>query len=310
MAGFFKCLDKFMFYKAALRLCVLLIVAFAVLTPGTRAQAAQIVRDIRVEGTERVEPATVISYMDVKVGEPLDQDALDRTLKSLFATGLFADVKVDHENGVIIVHVMENPVINEIAFEGNERIKDEELLAEVQLRPRQVFTRTKVQSDVSRLYQVYRRNGRFSVNIEPKIIRLDQNRVNLVFEIQEGDVTKVKSIRFVGNRRYDDDRLRTEISTKESAWYRFISADDRYDPDRLSYDQEMLRKFYLSQGYADFTLVSAVAELAEDKKHFYVTFTIDEGNRYKVGKVKIVSALRDFDANVLNYKINIKSGEW
>lgn len=273
------------------------------------AQAAAI-RDIRIEGTERIEPSTVMSYLDVKPGDEMSPENLDRALKALFATGLFADVSLRQENDSLVVAVIENPVINEIAFEGNDRLKDEELLAEIQLRPRQVFTRTKVQSDLSRLYQLYRRSGRFSVNIEPKIIKLDQNRVNLVFEVQEGDVTYVETIKFVGNERFDDDRLRSELSTKEKAWYRFISADDRYDPDRLEFDKELLRKFYLSKGYADFNIISAVAELSPDKSGFFVTFTLDEGPRYKLGKVAINSTIRDFDAKPLNESLTVSSGEW
>lgn len=271
---------------------------------------AESLKQIVINGTERVEPSTVTSYMDIKVGDELDPTASDRVLKSLFATGLFADVKVSGTSGVMTVDVVENPLINQIAFEGNEKIEDSELLAEIQLRPRQVFTRTKVQSDVTRLYQIYRRQGRFSVIIEPKVIRLDQNRVNLVFEVQEGDVTKVESIRFVGNKNYDDSKLRSQISTKESAWYRFISSDDRYDPDRLSYDQEMLRNFYLSQGYADFQILSAVAELSPDKKGFYITITVEEGQRYKVSEIKFASDLKDFDANTLTQHVTFEGGDW
>lgn len=274
------------------------------------ASAQGVVREIRVDGSERVEPATVMSYMDLKVGDPMTREALDASLKSLFATGLFADVTLSQEGDTVVVNVIENPVINEIAFEGNDKIKDDELLAEIQLRPRQVFTRTKVQSDVSRLYQVYRQNGRFSVNIEPKVIRLDQNRVNLVFEIEETGVTTIKTISFVGNERFDDDRLRSEISTKETAWYRFLTSDDRYDPDRLAYDQEQLRRFYLSQGYADFRILSAVAELSKERENFFITFTLEEGERYKVGKVGVDSRLRNFDANVLNDQITFKQGDW
>ncbi len=290
-------------------LCAVLTAAILLPYVGV-AQAQEVVQEIRVEGSERVEPATIISYMDLKIGDEITREGLDTTLKSLFATGLFADVGLNQEGGVLLVSVIENPVINEIAFEGNDKIKDEELLGEIQLRPRQVFTRTKVQSDVSRLYQVYRRNGRFSVNIEPKVIRLDQNRVNLVFEIEESGVTTVKNIGFVGNERFDDDRLRAEISTKEEAWYRFLSSDDRYDPDRLAYDQEQLRKFYLSQGYADFRLLSAVAELSSDRENFFITFTIEEGARYKVGEIKTDSKLRNFDAGVLSDQIVFKTGDW
>ncbi len=293
-----------------IRALLALIALAAVFILPQSAQAQQVIREIRVQGAERIEPATVLSYLDVRVGDELSRENLDRALKSLFATGLFSDVALDQSGDILIVNITENPIINQIAFEGNDQVEDEELMAEIQLRPRQAFTRTKVQSDVTRLYQIYRRNGRFSANIEPKLIKLDQNRVDLVFEIEEGPVTKIQSIRFVGNKRFDDERLRAEISTKETAWYRFITADDRYDPDRLSYDQELLRKFYLSQGYADFELVSAVAELSSDRDHFFITFTLQEGDRYKFGKIETKSAIRDFNTSVIKDKITIKQGDW
>ena len=274
------------------------------------AQAQTLIREIQIRGAERVEPATIESYLDLNVGDPMTRETLDSGLKSLFSTGLFADVTLTQQGSALVVDVLENPVINQIAFEGNDKVEDDSLLAEIQMRPRQVFTRTRVQSDVSRLYQVYRRNGRFSVNIEPKVIKLDQNRVDLVFEIEEGEVTKVESIRFVGNKKYDDDRLRSEISTKESSWYRFVSNSDRYDPDRLSFDEELLRRFYLSQGYADFRVLSAVSELSDEKDRFFVTFTLEEGARYRVADVSINSQLRNFDAEVLRPEINLESGEW
>lgn len=271
---------------------------------------AATVKQIVINGSERIEKSTISSYMDLKVGDEIGATTTDHVLKNLFATGLFADVRVNNNNGVVTVNVVENPIINQIAFEGNDKIDDSDLLAEIQMRPRQVFTRKKVQSDVSRLYQIYRRQGRFSVVIDPKVIKLDQNRVNLVFEIQEGDVTKVKGIRFVGNRHYDDSKLRGVISTKEAAWYRFLSSDDRYDPDRLAYDQELLRNFYLSQGYADFQILSAVAELSSNKDDFYITFTVQEGERYKVADVKFASELKNFDPEVLRKDITFKSGDW
>ncbi|MCB1782889.1 MAG: outer membrane protein assembly factor BamA [Alphaproteobacteria bacterium] len=291
----------------------ILTLCFAVATicvPFAAQAAQQTIKKIQVNGAQRVEASTVLSYMDLKSGDQINSEKADQALKSLFATGLFADVKLNYQDGTLNVNVIENPLINKIAFEGNDKIKDEELLSEIQLRPRQVFTRTKVQSDVSRLYQIYRRQGRFSVNIEPKVIELDQNRVNLVFEIQEGDVTKVESIRFVGNRHYSDDKLRSAISTKESAWYRFLSSDDRYDPDRLSYDQELLRNFYLSQGYADFQILSADAELSDDRKGFFITFTLEEGNRYKVSGTEVVSHIRNLEGNTLNKEVKLEEGDW
>jgi outer membrane protein insertion porin family len=292
-----------------LTFCLAASAAIIVANPSP-AWSAQNVKRIEINGAQRIEETTISSYMDLKIGDAIDSAKTDKVIKNLFATGLFADVKVENQNGVIKISVVENPLINKIVFEGNKKIKNEELLSEVQLRERQVFTRTKVQSDVTRLNQLYRRQGRFSVSIQPKIIRLDQNRVNLVFEIQEGEVTKVKSVRFVGNTVYSDDKLRSVISTKEDAWFRFLSNNDRYDPDRLSYDRELMRDYYLEQGYADFQILSAVAELSNNKDSFFVTLSIEEGKRYKVGKTNIQSDLRNFDANVLNENINLEEGDW
>ncbi len=274
------------------------------------AYAAQQVTKIEISGAQRIEESTIASYMDLKIGDNVDSEATDRALKSLFATGLFADVKVSASGGLVSVKIIENPVINIISFEGNDKIKDDELLSEIQQRPRQVFTRAKVQSDVARLYQIYRRQGRFSVLIQPKIIRLDQNRVNLVFEIHEGDITKIKSIRFVGNEHYSDRKLRSVISTKESSWYKFMTSSDRYDSDRLSFDQELVRDYYLSKGYVDFKVISAVAELSNDKSGFFITFTVEEGQRYKVEGTEIVSSIRNFDADILNTSITFDEGDW
>lgn len=290
-------------------LAVVAALAVFFLTAG-HARAEGRIAAIKVAGNERVEPETILSYMDVRQGDPLTQDSLDRIVKSLYRTGLFADVSAIPQGDTILVRVAENPVINEIAFEGNDKMKDEDLLAEIMIRPRQVFTRTKVQNDVTRLYDLYRRDGRFSVSIDPKVIKLDQNRVNLVFEIDEGAVTKVRTVRFVGNRHFSDDALRGEINTRESHWYSFISADDRYDPDKLAYDGEMLRRFYLSQGYADFRLVSSSAELSQDRQSFYITFTVDEGERYKIGKIDILSSVRGFDPNGLKKYVNFEVGDW
>ncbi len=268
------------------------------------------VKGVSIVGAQRIEKETILTYMELKPGDTITQDTLNKGLKSLFATGLFADVSLEEKNGTLIVHVIENPLINEIAFEGNKRISDDELLAETRLRPRQVFTRTKVQNDVTRLYQVYRRSGRFSATIDPKVIRLDQNRVNLVFEVDEGPVTKVGSIHFIGNKRFDDDRLRSEITTKEQRWYRFFNSSDRYDPDRLSYDLELLRRFYLSEGYADFRILSSSAELSEDKTSFFLTVSLEEGERYKIDNIAIDSQLRYFDATGLKDTVEFLQGDW
>lgn len=277
---------------------------------ATHGYAQSRISDIRVIGTQRIEPATVISYMGISTGEPLTDENLDEALKNLYRTGLFADIVVRRFDNTVEVSVEENPVINSVVFEGNDKIKDEELKAEIQLRERQVFTRSKVQSDLQRLYQLYQRNGRFSVVIDPKIIKLDQNRVNLVFEIEENEVSKVRSIEFIGNRRYSDSSLKEEISTKESRWYKILFANDRYDPDRINYDQELLRRFYLGQGYVDFRVLSANAELSRNDGDFYVTFTVEEGQRYKTGKITIDSAIKKVDTQKLYSEVTLEEGDW
>lgn len=271
---------------------------------------AENIRAIKVEGSQRIEPATVLSYINVQPGDPFDAELLNNALKSLYGTGMFADVSLYQESSDLVIVVVENPIINEIRFEGNDKIKDENLLSEVQLRPRTVLTRTKVQTDVERLQELYRLSGRFSAVIDPKIIMLDQNRVNLVFEINEGPTTYISRIRFIGNKQFDDADLQKVVRSKEDRWWRVWSSDDKYDPDRLNYDRELLRKFYLDNGYADFFVENAIAELSPDRENFYVTFLLNEGIRYKVGDVRIESNIPELQADTLKSVVTFEKGEW
>ncbi|MGE4528376.1 MAG: outer membrane protein assembly factor BamA [Rhodospirillaceae bacterium] len=272
---------------------------------------AQNIANIRVEGTQRIEDATIRSYMAVKEGDPIDAERINQSLKSLFATGLFADVRIRRDGDDLVVAVVENPVINRVAFEGNKRVKDEDLQAEVRLRPRSVYTRTRVLADVERIQEVYRRSGRYGVTVEPKVIQHDQNRVDVAFEINEGPVTYVRKISFNGNRHYDDSKLRDQLLTKEEAWYRFLSNTDTYDPQRMAFDKEKLRRFYLAHGYADFSIVSAVAELSADREYFFLTFTLDEGERYEIAKIGIETTLPQLDdPNVLRSNLTFEEGDW
>ena len=286
--------------------------AAAQATPPAASPAAsgEVIRGVQIKGTERIDPATVRSYMKLDAGDRFTPEGLDATLKGLYATGLFTNVDLSREGGILIVTVRENPVINQVTFEGNDALDTEALQQEIQLRSRSVFTRTRVQEDTQRLLDLYRRSGRFAAVVEPKIVELEQNRVDLVFEISEGDKTLVKRVAFVNNRAFSESRLRGVLSTKESAWYRLLSADDVYDPDRLTYDEELLRQFYLEQGYADFRVTSTVAELAPDKSGFFITMTIDEGQRYKVGKVAFVSEIPRVDGASLAPLSKVESGAW
>ncbi|MGQ0674935.1 MAG: outer membrane protein assembly factor BamA [Rhodospirillales bacterium] len=265
---------------------------------------------VRIEGSQRVEPETVQSYLSVRPGDPFEAEKINASLKGLFATGLFADVTLRREGNTLVVRVVENPIVNRVAFEGNRKMENKELENEISLRPRVVYTRTKVQNDTKRLLDIYRRSGRFAASVEPKIIQLEQNRVDVVYEINEGSVTDVKSIRFIGNKSYGDSKLRSTIQTKESTWYRFLSADTNYDPDRLTFDRELLRRFYLREGYADFRVVSAVAELTPDRSEFFITFTVDEGDRYKYGVVDLTTQFKNLDLNAIRANVLAVEGEW
>ncbi|MGC2415913.1 MAG: outer membrane protein assembly factor BamA, partial [Stellaceae bacterium] len=278
--------------------------------PATPAAALGTITSVRIEGIQRIEPETVRSYLLLKPGDAWDAERVDRSLKALFATGLFADVKLVRDGSVLVVKAVENPIINRIAFEGNSKLADKDLNGEIQLRPRVVYTRTRVQNDVRRILELYRRHGRFAATVEPKVIQLSENRVDLVFEINEGPSTGVRSINFVGNREFGDGTLRGVIETKESRWYRFLSTSDTYDPDRLTYDRELLRKFYLSEGYADFRVVSAVAELTPDRDGFVVTFTVDEGERYRFGKVDVEIKLKDLPREAVLPLLTVQPGDW
>jgi outer membrane protein insertion porin family len=276
-----------------------------------RSDTETLAKNIVVEGAQRIDPATIISYMDIKPGDKYTQSDLSFALKNLYDTGLFADVNVLQKKNDLVVTVLENPIINRVAFEGNSEIDDAELASEISTRPRGVYVRKQIRSDVDRINNLYRRSGRYSVEVTPKIIRLDQNRIDLAFEITEGEVSRIQGIKFVGNEIYDDEKLRAEISSKEDKWYRFISASDRYDPDRLSYDQELLRRFYLKNGYADFRILSANAELTSNKEDFFITVTVDEGERYKVSNVSVdASQLRDVSDDQLSDSITIKQNDW
>jgi outer membrane protein insertion porin family len=277
-------------------------------TVQAQARRGDVIQRIAVEGTNRIDPETVGSYLLVKVGEPYDAAKVDQSLKALYATGLFADVTIRRDGNTLVVRVIENPIINRIAYEGNRKLKDSDIAAEVPLRARSVYSKASVEAAVKRILELYRATGRFGATVTPKIIELPQNRVNLVFEINEGDITAIRRIRFVGNRYFSDGDLREEIETKESAFWRFFGTSDVYDADKLSADREKLRKFYLSRGFADMRVVSAVAELTPDKTAFFITFTIHEGDRYRFGKIDVVSNLKGVQADQFKGGLRAREG--
>jgi outer membrane protein insertion porin family len=270
------------------------------------------IRSIAVRGNERLEPETVRAYANLSPGQSYTPETLDTALKDLYATELFADVVITGaETGNLVITVRENPVINRIVLEGNKRLKSDKILPEIKLAPRQIFTRSKVRSDVERIVELYRRQGRFAARVEPKIVQLDQNRVDLVFEIFEGDKSKVRRINIIGNEAFADDRLRKEMYTRQAGGVLgFMKSNDSYDPDRLAADQQKLRAFYLTQGYADFRVVSALAELTPDRRDFIITYVVEEGPRYKFGTVEAESALRDLTPDQIKKVVGVQPGTW
>jgi len=280
--------------------------------PVSLAQPARVIRSLNVVGNERLEVETVRSYVDLRAGETYDRERLDRALKDLFATELFTgETQIrDDGDGNITIEVRENPVINRVIIEGAKRIKEDKIREEIKVGPRQIFTRSRARADVARILELYRRGGRFAAQIEPKIVQLEQNRVDLVFEISEGPKSKVRQINVLGNEKFSDGDLRSEMATRQSRPLRLFTSNDTYDPDRLAFDQQKLRQFYLTQGYADFRVVSSIAELTPDRRDFIVTYVVEEGERYKFGEVDLESQIRDIKADTFKAFLPMKSGDW
>ena len=263
-----------------------LIEPFAGLSRQASAQTAETRQQrVVVRGNRRIEAETILSYMNLREGQTVTAEQLNRAVRNLFDTGLFRDVQIIPGENELIVEVVENPSINEIAFEGNSALSDEDLAQIISLRSRLPFTVSAAEADAQAIIEVYRRTGRYGAEVEPVIIERSDNRVDLVFEITEGELTEVDRIDFVGNTVYSDRRLRGVIETSEAGLFSQFFSSDVYDPDRLELDKELLRAFYFERGYADFTVLSATAELSPDRTGFYITFTVSEGEQYTFGEV-------------------------
>ncbi|AJA09940.1 surface antigen (D15) [Sphingopyxis fribergensis] len=274
------------------------------------APTATTVQSITVVGNQRLEAQTILSYLRLRVGQQYDRAVLDQALKDLAATELFKDFQITDNAGALTIQVAENPVINRVILEGNKRLKEDKIRPEIKLAPRQIFTRSKVRADVARIIELYKRQGRFAATVEPKMVSLDQNRVDVVFEINEGPKSKVRQINIIGNEKFSDGDLKDEMATKQASLMTILSSNTSYDPDRLAYDQQKLRLFYLTNGYADFRVISAVAELTSNKQDFIITYVVEEGERYKFGDVDVKSEIRDFQPEMLKKLLPMKTGDW
>src|SRR5690349_8409374 len=275
------------------------------------APVQRVIHSVTVRGNQRLEPETIRAYANLTPGQTYTRETLDQAVKDLYATQLFANAEISGtETGDLVINVRENPVINRIVLEGNKRLKEDKIRPEIRLAPRQIFTRSKARADVARIIELYKRQGRFAATVEPKMVMLEQNRVDIVFEITEGPKSKVRQINILGNEKFSDGELRGEMVTKQTGLTRIFSSGTSYDHDRMAFDQQKLRQFYLTQGYADFRVVSAVAELTPDKKDFIITYVVEEGQRYKFGDIAVDSQLRDFDGEQLAKQLPMHKGDW
>src|SRR3954464_1060335 len=271
--------------------------------------AGQSVASIQVEGNRRVEVETIRCYFKPGPGGRLDQSHIDDGLKALIQTGLFQDVKINQVGGRVVVTVVENPVIGRVVFEGNKKIKDEQLTTEIQSKPRGTLSRPMVQSDAQRIVEIYRHSGRYDVRVDPEIIEQPNNRVDLIFTITEGSKTGVKSVDFVGNSAYSSYRLKDIIKTHEANLLSFLGGGDVYDPDRVEADRDLIRRFYLKHGFADVQVVAALTEYDPERKGFLVTFKIEEGQQYRVASVNFASSISTLDGNTFRSfsRVNVGS---
>ena len=273
-----------------------------------RAEVVQVNR-ILVRGNQRIDTTTVLSYLPIQPGDAVEPATLDVAVRTLYRTNLFADVQMVVQNGDLIVEIVENPIINQVVFEGNNSMTEDKLSEEVTLEPRGIYTRARVQEDVQSIVELYRLAGRISATVTPKLVQLDQNRVDVIFEIDEGPETGVRSINFLGNTAFSDGDLRDEMVTEQSRWWRIFTRNDNYDPNRLDYDREQLRKYYTNRGYYDFRIVSGIAELAPDNSAFALTFTVDEGDRYNFGTVSVETENDRLNADFLRRLLPIREGD-
>ncbi|MHB1305443.1 MAG: outer membrane protein assembly factor BamA [Acidiphilium sp.] len=264
---------------------------------------------VDVKGNQRIDASTVRSYILLRPGDPFSQRRMDLSLKTLYATGLFQSVSIDRQGNDLVVQVKENPVVNRVFFQGNSVVKDKDMQKAISLKPGSVFTPAAAASDTKAILALYGTHGHYGATVQPEIVKLPENRVNVVFECNEGHETLISRINFIGNHHYGQTKLREVISSRQDAWYRFLSSSDEYNQERVKYDESLLSQFYFHHGYADFKVVSSTAQLSPDRKSFYLTFVVDEGPRYRISSVRVVSSLRKLPGKQLRPLIPISKGD-
>ena len=297
-------------YKARNFIAALALLGSLAISQAASAQSAATIDEIVVNGNQRVSTATILSYLPISLGDKVQASTLNNAIENLFETKLFEDVSLGINGNALEITVVENPIINRINIEGNEILKDESLLAELNIQPRRIYTDQLAIEATQQLLTIYRLSGRYAAQIEPKLIRLDNNRVDLVFEVDEGPLIKISSIKFSGNNAFSDRALRQVISSRVERWWAFLSRADKYDESRLDFDMRLLRQFYLSRGYADIDVTRAQGGLLPDRSGFAVSFELTEGVRYKNGAVTFVSEIPGLTLDELRSEVPLIEGEW
>ena len=305
--------DKIMMkFKKVIGMCFLFVSVFTSSMPLAQMNTEDRFRleSIEIRGNERVTDGTVLAYLPAQVSDEITLATLDRFISILFATNLFSDVSISRDGNAVVISVRENPIINRITIEGNDVLTDEKLLEELDIQPRRVYTRDIAINSTKKLLDIYRLSGRFAAEVVPKVIRLENNRVDLIFEVDEGELIKIESIRFIGNEAFSDFALRQVISSRKRRWWAFMSGVDKYDPARLDYDVRLLRQFYLSRGYAEINVERVQGGLLQDRSGFAVTFSITEGPRFKFGDISIESEIENLDLQELVDAVSAERNDW
>ncbi len=265
--------------------------------------------EIDVLGTQRIDIETVISYSNINIGDIYTEELGNKILKDLFDTNLFSNIEIAFEDNKLQINVRENPTINLVKFSGNSKIKDEDLIIEISLKERSVYSRSKVKKDTDRMLSLYQRSGRLSTEIIPKVELLDNNRINLTYEIEESDVAEVSKIIILGNEVFTSSKIKSIMNTKEKTLLRFLSSADRYDPDKLEYDKQLVTEFYNNNGYPDFRFVSAIAQLSLNKNDFEIILSVKEGDKYNFGEVDVTNALDKISSDFIYKQLPFKTGD-
>ena len=293
----------------------LLLLVFTVVAPlgapGFVAPSAYsaTVSQISLEGGQRVDRETILAYMQIQPGDQFDSEKIDASIKALFQTGLFSDVRIVKRGSALIVQIVENPLINLVNFEGNSEIDDDTLLKEVDVKERMIYTKARVQSDTRRILALYQTKGFYNVRVTPQLIRLPENRVNLAFVVSENGKTIVSAINFIGNNVFGSGTLRGQMITKQKTWWNPLLRNDTYDADRLNYDKELIRRFYLKHGYADIQVVSADAHLTPEGNTFEINITVEEGPRYEIADVAVNTGDTNLDPQALTDVVKTGVGD-